>query len=126
VPFSAPFFADAELVDIIRYTGYPSYSFFGWVFEEDYATLTLRLQNMSTDEASVITTTFLPALKSLEAAVVGASENLDTAQAAVWTHNKNEVADRNNLYYLKRRELCSYIGVKPGRGLGAGASVIRT
>jgi hypothetical protein len=126
VPFSAPFFTDAQLVGIIRFCGYPSYSFFGWVFEEDYATLTLRLQNMSSDEANVITATFLPALTSLEAAVVDASCNLDTDEAAVWKHNKNEVADRNNLYYLKRRELCAYIGVKPGRGLGAGASVIRT
>jgi hypothetical protein len=126
VPFSAPFFTDSQLVDIIRFTGYPSYSFFGWVFEEDYATLTLRLQNMSADEAAVIITTFLPSLYSLESAVVGASANLSTDTAAVWKHNKNEVADRNNLYYLKRRELCSFIGVKPGRGLGAGASVIRT
>jgi hypothetical protein len=124
--FSAPYFDEAQLVDIIRFTGYPSYSFFGWVFEEDYATLTLRLQNMSSDEASVITTTFLPSLYTLESAVVGASANLDTDTAAVWKHNKNEVSDRNNLYYLKRRELCAYIGVKPGRGLGAAASVIRT
>ena len=57
---------------------------------------------------------------------VGASANLDTDQAAVWTHNKDEVADRNNLYYLKRRELCAYIGVRPGRALSGGASVIRT
>jgi hypothetical protein len=124
--FVAPQFSEAQLVDVIRFTGYPSYSFFGWVFEEDYATLTLRLQNMSATEAGVIITIFLPSLNSLESAVIGASDNLDTDSAAVWKHNKNEVADRNNLFYLKRRELCSYIGVKPGRGLGAGASVIRT
>jgi hypothetical protein len=126
VPFSAPFFQDAQLVDIIRFCGFPSYSFFGWVFEEDYATLTLRLQNMSLDEATALITNFLTPLYMLEKAVVDASCNLDTDQAAVWKHNKNEVADRNNLYYLKRRELCAYIGVKPGRGLGMGASVIRT
>lgn len=124
--FIAPQFVEAQLVDVLRFCGYPSYSFFGWVFEEDYATLTLRLQNMSADEAAVIITTFLPSLYSLEAAVVGASANLSTDTAAVWKHNKNEVADRNNLYYLKRRELCAFIGVKPGRALSGGASVIRT
>jgi hypothetical protein len=126
VPFSAQFFSDQQLVDVIRFVGYPSYSFFGWVFEEDYATLTLRLQNMSADEASTLITSFLTPLYALETAVINASANLDTDSAAVWKHNKNEVADRNNLYYLKRRELCAYIGVKPGRGLGAAASVIRT
>jgi hypothetical protein len=124
--FVAPQFTEAQLIDILRFSGYPTYSFFGWVFEEDYATLTLRLQNMSAAEASVIIATFLPALYTLETAVVGASANLDTDEAAVWTHNKDEVADRNNLYYLKRRELCAYIGVKPGRALSGGASVIRT
>jgi hypothetical protein len=124
--FVAPQFLEAQLVDILRFAGYPTYSFFGWVFEEDYATLTLRLQNMSAAEAAVIIATFLPALYTLEAAVVAASANLATDQAAVWTHNKDEVADRNNLYYLKRRELCAYIGVKPGRAMSGGASVIRT
>jgi hypothetical protein len=124
--FVAPQFLEAQLVDILRFAGYPTYSFFGWVFEEDYATLTLRLQNMSAAEAAVIISTFLPALYTLEAAVVAASANLATDQAAVWTHNKDEVADRNNLYYLKRRELCAYIGVKPGRAMSGGASVIRT
>jgi hypothetical protein len=81
---------------------------------------------MSSDEAATLIASFLTPLYGLEKAVIGSSENLDTDSAAVWKHNKNEVADRNNLYYLKRRELCSYIGVKPGRGLGAGASVIRT
>ena len=121
MPLVAPQFTDPQVTDIIRFAGYPAYAEFGWVFEEDYATLTLRLQNMSVDEAAVIITNFLPALTALEAAVIGASANLDTDQAAVWKHNKDEVADRNNLYYLKRRELCSYIGVKPGKGLSGGA-----
>jgi hypothetical protein len=124
--FIAPQFTEAQLVDILRYCGYPTYSFFGWVFEEDYATLTLRLQNMSVAEASVIITTFLPAISLLETAVVSASDNLDTDVAAVWTHNKDEVADRTALYNLKRREMCAYIGVRPGRGLGQGGAIIRT
>lgn len=124
--FTAPNFTEAQLVDVIRFCGFPSYSFFGWVFEEDYATLTLRLENMSAAEAAVIINTFLPAISSLESDVVGSADNLDTDQAAVWYHNKNEVSDRNNLYYLKRRELCAYIGVEPGRGLRQASSVIRT
>jgi len=119
-------FTDAQTVDVFRFAGYPAYSYFGWVFEEDYATLTLRMQNMTADEAAVVINSFLTPLYLLEKAVIGASQNLDTDTAAVWKHNKNEVADRNNLYYLKRREMCAFFGVKPGRGLGAGASVIRT
>lgn len=118
-------FTEGQLVDIRRFCGYPAYAYFGWVFEEDYATLTLRLQHMSAEEEAVVTTKFLPVLAELETAVIGASCRLGTDAAAVWTRNKNEVADRTSLYYDKRRELCSFIGVIPGRGLRQGGRVIR-
>jgi hypothetical protein len=124
--FEAPFFAEAQLVDVIRYAGYPTYSYFGWVFEQDYATLTLRLQNMSQDESNVIINNYLVQLPLMEAAIDGSSANLDTDVAAVWTHNKDEVQDRTMLYNQKRRQLCAYIGVRPGPGLRGGGSVIRT
>jgi hypothetical protein len=124
--FVAPQFTEVQLVDTLRFCGYPSYSFFGWVFEEDYATLTLRLQNMSADEAAVIIGNYLVNLPKLEQAIVDASCNLDTDVAAVWTHNKDEVADRTALYNQKRRDLCAFIGVRPGRGLGMGGTIIRT
>ena len=111
---------------MLRYCGFPTYSYFGWVFEEDYATLTLRLQNMSADEAAVIITNYLVQLPLMEAAIDGSSANLDTDVAAVWTHNKDEVQDRTMLYNQKRRQRCAFIGVRPGPGLREGGSVIRT
>lgn len=126
MPFSAPFFTDGQLVEVIRFTGYPSYSFFGWVFEEDYATLTLRLQNMSADEAAIITGNYLVVLPTLEKAITDASCNLATDAAGPWKHNRNEISDRTNLFDQKRRELCAFIGVRPGRGLRQAGMVIRT
>ena len=119
-------FSNAQLVDIRRFCGYAAYAHFGWVFEEEYATLELRLANMAPEEEAVIIGNYLVNLPVLEAAIVSASDNLDTDQAAVWYHNKDEVADRQALYNLKRRELCAFIGVKPGRGLGQGGAIIRT
>ena len=110
-------FTTAQVVAIIRYCGYPAYSHYGWVFEGDYATLLLRLQNMAAEEAAVVTDTYLAVLPGLETAIDDAAANLDTDQAAVWKHNKSEVADRTALYNQKRRMLCEFIGVSPGRGL---------
>lgn len=119
-------FTAVQLVDIRRYCGFAAYAHFGWVFEEEYATLELRLANMAPEEEAVITGNYLVNLPLLEAAIVSASDNLDTDVAAVWTHNRDEVGDRTALYNQKRRDLCAFIGVHPGRGLGVGSTVIRT
>jgi hypothetical protein len=115
----------AERVDIRRFCGFPAYAHFGWVFEAEYATLELRMDNFADEELAVIRINHLPDLYTLESAIVTASSNLDTDAASVWTHNKNEVADRFGLYNRKRRELCAFIGVRPGRGLGSSSSVVR-
>lgn len=117
---------ETQKVDVRRYCGFAAYAHFGWVFEEDYATLELRMANFSPEEELVITGNYLVNLPVLETAIMSATDNLDTDQAAVWYHNKNEVADRQGLFNLKRRELCAFIGVKPGRGLGQGGAIIRT
>jgi hypothetical protein len=118
-------FTDTEKVDIRRFCGYPAYANFGWVYEVDYAMLETRIANMSDAEESVIRTVYLPNLTQLESDVVGTRANLDTAQAAVWTHNPREQADRENLFNSKRRSLCEYIGIRPGGNLGSGSNVIR-
>jgi hypothetical protein len=56
----------------------------------------------------------------LETAITDASDNLDTDIAAIWTHNKNEVSDRMNLFNKWRRQMCSFIGIPPGPWLGKG------
>ena len=48
----------------------------------------------------------------------GAGGNLDTDQAAVWKHNKDEVRDRSQLFDGWGRRLCGFIDVPPGSGLG--------
>jgi hypothetical protein len=50
----------------------------------------------------VLRSVYLAQLYPLEAAIPGAGGNLDTDQAAVWTHNRDEVRDRAALFDLWR------------------------
>ena len=121
-------FTTAQKVDIRRHCGYPVYggtpsSFQSYRFFQSYGTLEYRLSNLMPEEEAVITGTFLPNLASLEAAIPGVSANLDTDQAAVWTHNKNELRDREVLFSSYRRKLCGFLGVPPGPELSAGGGI---
>lgn len=127
----------AQLADVRRYAGYPLagttqpitdeqdlvYMRFGMVV----MSLHKRLTTLSTEEEAILVNTYLTNLSALESAIPTASENLDTDQAAVWTHNKNEVADRMKLFDSWRRRMCSFIGVAPGPDLkgGGGLSISR-
>ena len=119
----------AQLTDTRRYMGYQlvgttwpitddqdlAYGPFGFVIMSLYK----RLTTLSATE-EVVMGTYLTNLNTLEAAIVSASANLDTDEAAVWKHNKNEVGERIGLYNYLRRELCKFIGFAPGPGLGDG------
>jgi hypothetical protein len=120
-------FTDAQLTDIRRFCGYPAYGggpsgFQSWRFFQAYGLLEYRLQNLSPAEMQVVLNQ-LAILYPLEAAVPNAGTNLDTAQAAVWTHNAREVADRAALFDDWRRRLCAFLGVPPGPGLASGGSI---
>lgn len=122
-------FSSAQLIDIRRFCGYPVYggtpsSFQSYRFFQAYGTLEYRMANLQPAEETVITTIYLPNLYTLELAVPGAGGNLDTDQAAVWTHNKNEVRDRTQLFNQYRRELCKFLGVPPGPGLSGGGNSV--
>ncbi|WP_045736799.1 hypothetical protein [Xanthomonas sp. MUS 060] len=115
---------DANLVDIRRYCGYPAYGpgaegFQSWRFFQAYGLLEYRLKNITPDEQAVVLN-YLGSLATMEAAIPGVGANLDTDQAAVWTHNKRELRDRMALYRSWRRELCAFLGVPPGPNLGDG------
>lgn len=120
-------FTDAEKTDIRRFAGYPAYgavpsSFQSYRFFQAYGTLEYRMANLSAAEEAVVRTTYLANLATLETAIPAASANLDTDQAAVWVHNKREVADREGLFASWRLKLCQFLGVPPGPALGqAGA-----
>src|SRR6185312_10025014 len=89
-----------------------------------YMSLYTRLTTLLPEEETTLTTVYLPNLATLETAIVGAGANLDTDQASVWKHNKDEVSDRIGLYNKWRREMCAFIGLPPGPGLGDGGMAI--
>ncbi len=123
-------FTDAEKTDIRRYCGYPVYGntpspFFWARYTVQYGNLEFKLNNLSPAEEAVVRTVYLAQLGPLEAAIPGASANLDTAEAAVWTWNTNETRDRAALLDLWRRRLCAFLGTAPGPGLGDETSGVR-
>ena len=128
--FSAAPLSDDEKANIRRFCGYPAYGagpagFQGWRFFQAYGLLEYRLgqdavtgvSNMAPAELAILRQ-YLQTLYTLEAAIPASGANLDTAAAAVWTHNKDEVADRVVLFNTWRRQLCGFIGVNVGPALG--------
>lgn len=122
-------FNDAEKTDIRRFCGYGLYGgaqplpASGYRFSTQYGVLEYKMNTLGVAEEAVVRTTYLASLAQLEADIMGSTgirTNLDTEQAAVWTHNKNEFRDRKNLFNGVRREFCSFLGIEPGPGLGAG------
>lgn len=121
---------DAEKTDARRFCGYPVYGAeptqgFGYRFFTQYGTLEYRLNNMSPAEEAVFRTTYLANLNTLESAIPATSANLDTAQAAVWTHNPNELRDRDRLFDSWCRRLCRFIGVPMGPDYAGDCGSIR-
>lgn len=117
-------FTDAEKTDIRRFCGYPVYGgqpvqAFGYRFLQHYGTLEFKLNNLQTSEEAVVRGVYLTNLATLETAIPLTSDNLDTDQAAVWTHNKKEQRDREQLFDSWRRRLCDFLGIPPGPGLSA-------
>jgi hypothetical protein len=97
---------------------YSDVSYFG--LSIDY-----RLQHLQAEEETVLRQTYLSPLKAMESSIIGANDNLDTDKAAVWTHNKNEVADRTKLFNQWRRAMCTFLGFAPGPQLGGGGLTIQ-
>jgi hypothetical protein len=125
----------AQMTDVRRFAGYAAYGttqpetantdtvfvVFGMVTMSLYT----RLTSLQTAEEVVLTTTYLANLYTLETAIVGAASNLDTDQAAVWFHNKNEVCDRTALFNQWCLKMCQFLGLAPGPGLNAGGRIMR-
>jgi len=115
---------DAEKVDIRRFAGYPAYGagasgFSSWRYFEAYGMLEYRLNNLSAAEFQVLRQ-YVAQLYTLETAIPSTSDNLDTDQAAVWFHNKNELRDREQLFDAWRKRLCGFLGIPPGPALNVG------
>jgi hypothetical protein len=123
-----------QIVDVRRFCGYsvtgnttaqpyrePAYS------DVTLASLSIdyRLANLQPEEEGVVINTYLANLYLREAEIQGAAANLDTDVAAVWTHNKQEVQDRMNLFTALRLELCGFLGFPPGSYLRPSNRVVR-
>ena len=122
-------FTNAEKVDVRRFAGYPAYGagqagFQSWRFFTQYGLLEFRLNNMASEEYTVVRQ-YLTDCHTLESAIVGTGANLDTDKAVVWEHNKNEQRDRENLFLSWRKKLCGFLGVPPGPELEGGGSTLR-
>ena len=118
---SASPLSDAERTDVRRFCGYPAYGsgqtgFESWRFFQAFGSLEYRMTNLSDSELSVVRG-YLTQLYTLESAVVGSGQNLDTDQASVWRHNRDEVGDRAALLSGWSLRLCRFLGVPPGAGL---------
>lgn len=115
-------FTDQQKTDIRRFCGYPVFGqspdqFVGYRFFQAYGNLEYKMNNLQPGEESVVEAVYLTQLYTLEAAIPAAGINLDTDQAAVWTHNRQEVHDRAALFDLWRDRLCRFLGVPRGEGL---------
>jgi len=125
---TAPF-TDAEKTDVRRFCGYPAYGagasgFQGWRFFQAYGLMEYRLNNLSDAEIAVVRN-YLATLATLESGVTDAATRLDTEQAAVWTRNPDEVADRERLFDSWRRRLCGFLGLPPGPALASTDNVLQ-
>ncbi len=122
-------FTDGQKTDIRRFCGYPAYGagaagFNSWRFFQAYGTLEYRMNNLAPAEIAV-TLQYLSTLATLEAAIPTTSENLDTENAAAWSHNANEMRDRTDLFDNWRRRLCGFLGIPPGPALApAGVTLV--
>lgn len=111
---------DAQLVDARRFCGYAVPAAVAVCGDATVIAnsqlLDIILSGLTSTQERVVSTLYLANLTTLEAAIVSASANLDTAKAAVWTHNQDELADRQALYYAVRLQFAAFLGVPPGPG----------
>jgi len=121
-PFSQNPLSDQEKADCRRFAGYPPFGglnavgFETWRFFQTYGLLEFRMNNLNQFELQNVRY-YLSQLYPLETAVFASSTNLDTDQASVWKHNKQEVADRERLFTLIRKRFCTLLGIPPGPDL---------
>lgn len=122
-------FTATEKVNIRRYCGYylfggnPVQSF-AWRYTDQYGHLEFVMNNMQTEEETVVRTVYLPNLALLESDIPAVRENLDTKQAAVWYWNEMELSGRIKLYTYWCKQLAGFMGVGNGPNLSSGTSFV--
>ena len=119
---------DAQKVDVRRWLGYatqnPGESDLVYTRRSENSlysvSLTDKLDGLTSVEETSLTTQYLTPFATLEAALLGASGNMDTQIAGPWTANPREVAERTGLYNKWRRDMAGFLGFEPGPALGDG------
>jgi hypothetical protein len=119
--------SDMEKTDVRRYCGYPVWGsrqvvLLASATYQSRGLLEYRLNNLTTTEEAVLRR-HIATLALLESAIPRSADNLDTDQAAIWTRNRTEPADRLRLLDTWCRRVCHYLGVSPGPGLTTGSSI---
>lgn len=122
--FTTEMFTEQEKIDIRRYCGFPVFGqttsvvSFGYRYLNPYLTLEYRMNNLTVDEENTVRNVYLANLYVLEAAIPASVSNLDTDRAAVWYHNKDEVADKFRLYKLWSQLLQDFFSIEgPARSM---------
>ena len=120
--FATAAYTPQERRDIRRFCGYGAYGqgasgFQNWRFFQAYGTLEYKMTNDSAEDIQQ-TRLFLSQLYPLEQAIPNASSGLDTAKAAVFTRNPQEMTERKALFDEWRRRFCEFLGIPPGPALG--------
>lgn len=120
-------FTDAEKVAIRRFCGYGVYGggqplpASGYRFSTQYGVLEYKMNTLGASEEDVVRSVYLTPLATLETDITtGIRTSLDTDVAGVWKRNRTELRDRKELLQHTRRELCRFLGLPPGPGLGQG------
>ncbi len=125
---------DSQATDVRRWAGYgmagneslsiyvdPVYSHAGPAWGLNKLTLADKLAALTAAEESVLVTTYLAILATLESAIPAAADNMDTDTAGPWKANRNEMSERTGLFNKWRRDMCAFLGIPPGPGLGSGS-----
>ena len=108
-------FTPEEKTDIRRFVGYgvfgdtPQYPF-GIRYFTFSGDLEFKMNYLQSTE-EVVVRAILDDCKTTEAAILTASDNLDTDRAAVWYHNKNELGDRHKLFIYYCKKLADFLQV---------------
>lgn len=125
-------FTAQQMVDLRRFCGYIAYGdgssgmnpwlvgYAGGAYFTQPGAFEYRMSHLSNEEGATVVSIFLTPLYDLEQAILTTADNIDTDKAAVWTHNKNEMAERIALFNDWRRRLCDFVGVPRGPALKAG------
>lgn len=109
-----------NMVDVRRHTGYGFFGSTGNVslmyyrYFPQYNTLEYRLNNLSDDEISVLQDNYLPKLNQLENDLYTMREAMIVDKAAVFTRNKDEPSDREDLLTYYKKLLLSVLQIPPG------------